>query len=736
MLGREQGSHNDLSGTVYGPAVQAHTVHGGVHVHAPEPAPQPYRHPPWQLPAPARITNRSAELVLLEQQRTRAGQGGHHTLVAVSGLGGVGKTALALAWLHRLRTDFPDGQLYADLGAQSPAGPTDPAEVTGRFLRALGVADSQVPVVFAERSALYRSLTAGLRLVVLLDDATSAAQVRPLLPGGPSVTVVTSRWRMPGLTVDGCHLLQLEPLGVDDGVELLAATLADGRVAAQPDQARALVALCAGLPLAVRVAGARLAARPRRGITTMVRALTAEHDRLEGLAIKGDRNVRAALDQTYQELPADAARLYRLLGLHPGPEFGDTVAVAALARPDPAADAPPVPLPATASPDAPRALAALDLLHDANLLTDAAEDRHRLHDLVRLHAAAKATQDEPPGERAAALRRIADHYLATATEAERVVDPQHRTMARDHGPGPVLTEEFGTGPQAALDWQERELPNLMAMVRLARGAFPEVAWQLTDALWPLFLRRKFYEEWRAAHREGLAAAEELNDTAAQCRMLTSGGIGLLGLGEHARALEMFERAARQFQADGDALGHARTLNYRGLAHQRLGHLDEAAHHFTQAARALPGVGDARAGGLARLNLADVALALHRPDEAVRQATAARTTLRAAGDAYNAARADVLLGRAHLARGEHGTAEDHLTAALAELRTTSAAYETARALHALAELAEHRGLTGPARAHYREALALYETAGRAASPDAQSALARSTALSAPSEERPT
>ncbi|GHC55477.1 tetratricopeptide repeat protein [Streptomyces flavofungini] len=759
MRGQEQGGQNELSGTVHGPAVQAQTVYGGIHIQSPT-APQPPPHPPWQLPPATRITDRTAELGLLERQRRRSGHAGHHTLVAVSGLGGVGKTALALAWLHALRADFPDGQLYADLGAQSPGGPADPGEVIGRFLRALGVPAAQVPAGLAERAALYRSLASGLRLVVLLDDAASAAQVRPLLPGGPSVTTVTSRWRMPGLTVDGCHSVQLEPLGVDEAVELLAATLADDRVAAQPEQARALVELCAGLPLAVRVAGARLAARPRRGITTMVRALTEEHDRLEGLAIDGDHNVRAALDLTYQELPPEAARLYRLLGLHPGTEFGDAVAIAVLARPGTAVGGagappddtgtPPPPGPGTApdgagaptaparaapaadAPGAARALALLDLLHQANLLTDADEDRHRFHDLVRLHAAAKAVQDEPPWERAAALRRIADHYLATATEAEWAVDPQHRTMARDHGPGPVLTEEFGAGSEAALDWQERELPTLMAVLRLGRTAFPTITWQLADALWPLFLRRKFYAEWRAAHEEGLAAAEGLGDTAAQCRMLTSGGVGELGTGCHERALEMFERAARQFRADGNALGHARTLNYRGLAHQRLGRLDEAARYFTRAAEALPGVGDVRAGGLARLNLADVALTRRRPTEAARHATAAHTTLREAGDTYNAARASVLLGRAHLSRDEPDLAEAHLAPALTALRAMSAAYETARTLHALAELAEHRNDPATARSHYDEALTLYGTAGRATSPDARTARSRLASLPGPPE----
>ncbi len=720
MRGQEQGGHNELSGTVHGPALQAGTVYGGIHVQAAPQAPLPCT--PWQLPPTGRITDRTAELGLLERRRLRSGRAGHRTLVAVSGLGGVGKTALALAWLHTLRTSCPDGQLYADLGAQAPDGPADPAEVIGRFVRALGVPAAQVPATLAEGAALYRSLTAGLRLTVLLDDAVSAAQVRPLLPGGQSVTAVTSRWRMPGLTVDGCHTVQLEPLGLDAGVELLAETLADGRVDAQPEQARALVELCAGLPLAVRVAGARLAARPRRGITTMVRALAEEHDRLEELAIEGDHNVRATLDLTYQELPPGAARLYRLLGLHPGTEFGDAVAVAVLARAgeDEAATRA-------------RALALLDLLHEANLLTDADEDRHRFHDLVRLHAARKAALDEPSRERTAGLRRIADHYLATATRAEEAVDPQHRTMARDHGPGPVVTEDFGEGPEAALDWQERELPNLMAVIRQGRTHFPTVSWQLADALWPLFLRRKFYEQWHTAHKEGLAAAEDLGDTAAQCRMLTSGGVGELGRGHHERALEMFERAARQFQADGNALGHARTLNYRGLAHQRIGRLDEATRYFTRAARELPECGDVRAGGLARLNLADVALARHQDREAADQAAAAHATLSASGDTYNAARAAILLGRAHLGLGETAPAERHLTTALSSLRAMAAAYETARALHALGELAEHRHDTALARERYGEALALYGTAGRADSADAYRARARLDRLSAPTDE---
>ncbi|MEE1753687.1 ATP-binding protein [Streptomyces sp. SP18CS02] len=701
MRGHESSGHsgsvgNELSGTVHGATVQTGVVYGGIRIGGDGAAGPPRA--PWQLPPSVRITDRTAEQKALEGHRLHVERDGHSTLVAVSGLGGVGKTAVALAWLHSLRPRFPGGQLYADLGAQASGGPTSPGEVLGRFLRALGVPAGQVPVGLAERTALYRSLTVDRRLVVLLDDAATAAQVRPLLPGGRNVTAVTSRRRIPGLTVDGCFALHLEPLTAEAAVELLAATLADDRVAAQPEEARTLVELCAGLPLAVRVAGARLAARPRRRIHSMVRALSEEHARLEVLAIDGDHNVGAALDLSYQGLPPKAARLYRLLGLHPGREFAGAAASAVLME------------------DADEQL---DTLHDANLLVDAGDERYRFHDLVRLHAAAKAEEEESPQERAAALRRIADHYLAGATRAEEIIDPQHRTMRRDHGD--VLTPDVGDDAEGALDWLERELPNLMAVVRSARPAgFPDLAWQLTDAVWPLFLRRKFYEEWRAAHQEGLVAARESGDRAAECRMLTSGGVGELGLGEHERALEMFERAAGLFEADGDALGRARTLNYRGLALQRLGRLHGAAELYARAAAELPRCGDRRAGALARLNLADVALAREVPEEAAGHAGTAYTTLRDEGDSYNAARAAVLLGRALLARGQLDEAEDRLRGALEVLRGVGAGYEAARALAALAGLAERRGQPELARERYEEALALHSAVGRRESSEARAA----------------
>jgi tetratricopeptide (TPR) repeat protein len=686
---------NDLSGSAMGPVLQVGALHGDVRFGG---AASGDTWTPWQLPPPVRIIDRVAEVEWLDRLRKRAQQEDRPALVVVSGLGGVGKSVLSLSWLHRLRPHFPDGQLYADL--VSPGGPVEPAEVLGRFLRGLGVAPERIPAAVDERVALYRSCLAGRRLVALLDNAVSAAQVRPLLAGGQNVVVVTSRRRLPGLAVDGCSALQLEPLGTDDAVELLRFTLDDDRVRQEPAGARVLVDLCAGLPLAVRVAGARLATRPRRPITAMVLALKEERGRLKALAIEGDHNVTAALDLSYQGLPDTARRLYRRLGLHPGPHFGEGVARAAAGR--------------ESAPDAPDLL---DQLLDASLLTEAGADGYRFHDLVRLHAAGRAREDETPEEAAAALRRILDYHLASATNAEAVLDPHHRSLPREFGPEPVDAEDFAGDADAALRWLEDEQANLIAVARQARQTgHPRVTWQLVDAMWPLFTRRKHYDLWRAAHEEGLAAARECGDTAAQCRMLTSGGLGELDTGGHDRALAMFEEAAELFRESGDALGHARTLNYRGLAYQGLGRLDEAADVFARAAVECPRCGDVRAGGLARLNLADVALARGRHEEAAGHAAEARRVLLEHADPYNAARAATLLGRAHLGTGDAGAAEEHLGAALGVLHGMTAGFETARALEGLAEVAEARGLPELAAQRYREALGLY-TALQAPAADA-------------------
>ncbi|MFJ3747012.1 ATP-binding protein [Streptomyces albidoflavus] len=694
--------------TVRGPVLQTGVVHGDIHVHdGPAPPPPPRQLPPLRSP----LTDRSAELASLERHRLDASDGDAGVLGVLTGLGGVGKSALALSWLHSLRSDYPDGQLFADLAGGSGPASRSPDEVVGHFLRALGVGHSAIPTTFSERVAMYRSVTTHRRLLVLLDDAATAAQVRPLIPAGPSVTVVTSRTRLLGLALDGGHAVPLEPLDGESALALLVSALGPGRAEAQQAEARALAELCGGLPLALRVVGSRLAARPGRPLAAALRELTGHRPRLPRLAADRDQGVQAALDFAYAGLPEQAARLHRLLSLHPAPEFGPSAADALLGS------------------DAAEAVEALHTAHLLSEATAAGTERFRVHDLVREHAASVAADTDAEQERAAAFRRLADHYLATATLAETRLDPAHRDLARTYGPDLPVTDLLGDSDREALDWLERELPTLMALVRGASEAgVPTLSWQLADAMWPLFVRRKFTSEWQEAYEHGLAAATSLGDVPAQCRMLTSQGLGLLSRDPES-ALTLFEAAATRFAASGDRLGQARALSYQGLAHQRRGRDREAATLFTSAAERLRAVGDTRAAALATLNLAEINLRGAAPRAAAEQARQAGLALDAAGDPYNTARAAVTSSRAALALEDREGAERHARAALDVLRPLAADYETARALTALALAHEARGEEEAAGERGTEAFTLFEAAGRTASEDAQvvrACLARVTA----------
>ncbi|MFE5326346.1 ATP-binding protein [Embleya sp. NPDC056575] len=678
------GSHNELGGTVHGPSVQAGTVHGGIHVSIGPAGPADAAVVPWQLPPAPPMVDRVRELDALDRLCAAGTR-----LVLLGGQPGVGKTTLALTWLRRPHAAFPDGRLYADLRGHGGERPALPSEIVGGFLRGLGVPADRVPRDPAEQLGLYRSLTEGRRLAVLLDDATTAAQVRPLLPAGANLTVVTSRGRLSGLLVNGGVPVPLEPLDHAAAVQLLAETMNDDRVREQPAEAAELVELCARLPLAVRVAAARLASRPTRPITTMVRALADERGRLDALALDGDHTVRAALDVSYRELPDAAARLYRGLGVHPGPDFGPVVATAVLGTRE--VNGPP---------------AVLEDLLDRNLLTETADERYRFHDLIRLHAVDKMSE-RSGSERTEALRAILDHYLATATRAEELLEPQHRSLARDYASTKVPRVDFADGPEA-LAWLERQRVTLIAAVRTAATAeLHSVVWQLTDALWPLFLRGKYFEDARAAHELGLEAARACADPAAESRMLTSGGLCELDCGGHLRALEMFAAATEVCAGSGDAVGAARARNYTGLALLGLDRPDEADEAFREAEVRCLALGDPRPAALARFNRGDVALRAGRAADAIAHAEAAHAGLERVGDGYNAARARALIGRGLVADGRPDRADPHLLAALGVLRGHNASVEVAHVLTALGESAERQGRAAEARDRYGEALGLLD-----------------------------
>ncbi|WP_441248469.1 tetratricopeptide repeat protein [Kitasatospora sp. McL0602] len=677
---------NTISGAPQfnGATVQARDIRGGVHLHSPPPRlPVPRQ----LLPPPAHFAGRAAELAALDRSSRNADSGGG-LLVVVSGPAGVGKTALASHWLRRLAPDYPDGQLYVDLRGYAPGGPADPAEALGELLRAFGV--SPVPAGTAEGSALWRSLTAGQSLVVMLDNALTAAQVRPLLPGSQqSVVVVTSRRWLTGLGIDGAVFHQLGCLGADESTEILRGRLGAERVAAEPEAAREVVELCDGLPLAVCVAAARIAARPRQLLAVTAQALGREADRLSVLRLEGDNAVQGALDASYRCLPPEAARLYRLLGHLPVATFGRSVAAAALGE----------------APTAAELL--LEVLAEVNLLEELGLDRYRFHDLVRLHA--RTLDTAAAHEAAVAVRRVAEWFLQATTKAEELITPTHRSLARDYTPGPPLPPVPFAEPGAALRWLDEQQSELMAVLRAVAGhGWDGTAWQLADAMWPLFHRLRPYPIWIEGTEIGLAAARRSGDLAALGRMLTDSGGGLRNAQRPEEAVPRFVEALELARRCGGAREEAQALHGLGQSHHRAGRPAEAAEYYTAALTLRREIGYARGAALSVLALGEVRLDTGDLEQAVGLLAQARTELLALPDRYEAARAAALAGRAQGRLGRPEPAAGLLAEAVAEFRACGSRHWEAYALEMVGELAESRGDFEEALRWFGESLGIYRS----------------------------
>ncbi|MFE0699517.1 BTAD domain-containing putative transcriptional regulator [Streptomyces sp. NPDC058872] len=503
---------------------------------APAPAPRPAASArastPEGLPrAPRGFTGRGADLAALDRA-VRAGDG---PVCLVTGPAGVGKTAFAVHWAYERRADFPGGRLFADLRGFSDTPAPETAAVLREFLLALGVTPQRMPETVDARGALFRSLTADRRLLVVLDNARSSEQVRPLLPGGEHcATLVTSRDRLGGLVAsDAAAPVPLGHLQPPASRELLASVLGAERVAAEPAAAGRLARLCDGLPLALRVTAARLAERPQWTLDAMVSELEDEQNRLLLLDVE-DRGVSAALHLTVQQLPDSAVRLFRALGLHTGSDL-DRFAASALAGTTPG----------QTSVD-------LDRLVAAHLLTEAVPGRWTPHDLVRLYARHLAPQADPEG-----LPRLLDHYLYTGLAADAAAEPGSQpcyALPAD-ARRPAATREF-EDRTAALDWYAAERPALEGAVAVAAAlGMHDRAWRLALVQWPLMLMR-IGDGWTPLLEAGLASAEAVGDLDAQSRTRALLGWILHEEGRDAEALVHLEKAPDLAARAGDAISEA------------------------------------------------------------------------------------------------------------------------------------------------------------------------------------
>jgi transcriptional regulator with XRE-family HTH domain len=464
-----------------------------------------------QLPgAVPQFTGRADELDALTQILDGARAGGPGTVVisAIAGTAGVGKTALALHWAHQVARRFVDGQLYVNLRGFDPSGSAlTAAEAIRGFLEALGTPPERIPASPETQAGLYRSLLSDKQMLIVLDNARDEQQVRPLLPASTGcMVIVTSRNQLSGLAaIEAARLLTLDVLAHSEAVQLLAARLGARRAAAEPDAISRIARLCAYLPLALAVAAARAAARPALPLAVLADELINAAGRLDALDT-GDpaASVRAVFSWSYRQLTAESARMFRLLGLHPGPDI--TVAAAAS-------------LAATGADDARRMLGELAR---ANLIVEQVRGRYGFHDLLRAYASAQARAHDSGSERQAAIARMFDHYLQTGFGAALLLRRNRDTMTPPPPQAGVEPEEFA-GFDQAMAWfqgEHRVLPMLVGQA--AQSGLDLLVWQLGELLTTFFDRRGYWEGLRSAQQIVLSASVRMSDQdkqAAACHRL-------------------------------------------------------------------------------------------------------------------------------------------------------------------------------------------------------------------------
>ncbi|GAB2869512.1 tetratricopeptide repeat protein [Streptomyces mayteni] len=688
---RESPVNNRISGGTLGVSVQAGTILGDVHVHQP---PGTRLGVPRQLPQiPTHFTNRQAEMRALDA--AVAGRGREAPVVVLlSGPGGVGKTALASCWGSRISGDFPEGQLYADLGGFSVEGPASVRHVLGGFLRALGVAAEKVPPDLAEQTALFRTLTVRSRLLMLLDNAASAAQIRPLVPASAgSVVVVSSRWRLGGLLAAGAVLVEVEALSQRDAVELLKRSAEQARDGGARQHVDDLAELCGRLPLALCVAGARLASRPRWPVARVVRELADEQRRLAALSTRGDVSVVSVFDLSYEDLSPGQARAYRWLALHPGPDFSAAAAAAVVGLP------------------LPDATEVLETLVDASVLQDSGIDRYRFHDLIRLHARRRAEAEDSTATRDAILRRVAEYYLSFAVAADRVVMPQEWHVAPAYRRPETGPAAYRTGVEA-LDALESELPNIMSILRKAGtvAELDDVAWQLCEAMWSLFLYRKHFPDWVAAYRLGAEAAHRSGDQLAGSRMHHRLGIALHNLSRPREALAEGRAALAAARAAGHDLAESSALQLMGMALRASGQFEEAIDVLRQAVTMDHRTGQSRSEALAQRLLGQALYAAGHNDQAVEELQRACELAAALSDPPVEAMSKVCLAEALTRGGRPSDALRLAHEAWEVMRHSGSDQYRARTLMVWGEAAEGAGDLRSARERLGRALAFFTDAG--------------------------
>ncbi len=652
------------------------------------------------LPA---FTGRAPELSLLDSLLLSPA-----SVAVVSGAAGMGKTSLAVHWAHRAAHHFPDGQLYVNLRGFHPGGaPMDPAEALRRFLDALGVAAAQIPSDLDALAALYRSKLAGKQVLVLLDNAADVAQVRPLLPGkGSSLALVTSRNQLAGLVATaGARLVALHPLTPDEAHHLLAQRIGPERAGSEPEAIAEIVKQCAGLPLALAISAARavVGGHPLDGYADELRAAGGQ---LDALALgDADNDLREVFSWSYRALGDLPAKLFRLLGIHPGPDLSVAAAASLAGRP------------------LHETRAALRQLVSASLLLTPTPGRYAMHDLVRAYAGELAHQTDPRSDHLReASRRMLAHYVHTGYAADRLLNPARATIALDPAPAGVLPEALADVPRA-LAWFTTEHPVLLAVHdhAVAVGLDTET-WQLTWTLWTYLDRQGHWHELTAASHAAIAAAGRAAGPAAQAEAHRLLARAHTRLNQLADAQTHLQHALDLYEGVGDHTGKAHTHLNAALVRERQNDPGTALVHAKMALDLFTTQRD-RTGQVRSHNAAGWYYALlgdHPQAQAHCQAALANQD--AFGDRRECAPIWDTLGYSHHKLGDHTQAVACFQRAVDLYAELGDRHIEGLALTHLAEAQQSGGNTQAARATYHQALAILTDLDPPAAEQVRAALA--------------
>lgn len=687
----------DVRNSVHGDvvsAVLAGHIEGGVHIHTSDGGSNTSVN---QLPTDTSdFIGRHSDLASLDSLlRTSAGKSSAVIITAISGAPGIGKTALAVHWAHRVSEHFPDGQLYINLRGYDQGAPMLPELALESFLKAFGVPGERIPHDIEALSAAYRSIVAHRRVLVVLDNAGTTSQVLPLLPGSPSCTVVvTSRNRMSGLVARTDALrIDVDVLPVHEAVILLRRRIGHGAEALGRRELERLAELCGCLPLALRIAAERVADRPDIDVRELLDELSHEWERLDALAVDNDdlTTVRSVFSWSYRALDPESARCFRLLGLHPGPEFGVVAASALVDRP---------------VAETRRLLHALAGLH---LLGRTGRDRYQFHDLLRIYAAEMAVTDSAETDRRNAVRRVLSSYLHHAVAASRVVYPNRRSVDVDRSTS-IQSDPVFDGRATALTWYGNEQHNLSIAMRLAATTGEsDLAWKLPAVLTDLLWKQRWTDAMTILEA-ALDAATASGDRLGRLYVLDNFADLSLDLERYEEAAGYFAQMKDLAVETGEDYFLGWSLNGLGNAHVGRVEMDEAIDCFRGALEVFRAIDNQGAEATVLQSLAAALLHKGQSGEALAHCERSLVIAEELGDLWRLARAEQTMGLLRDALGRPDLAIGHLWRALSMHREFDNRFATARTLIDLGDILNSTGRSEDAFDAWHEALVILNDLG--------------------------